>query len=161
MEHLTQDHDSPLGLFQSMRRLTQSRDLVERAKALWLRAALEDRLTLCSDNEISDLVSAMQRDLEIFSAEFVVCEHAKQRLQRSKIECYSPGDSEVAELKAAPKQLLHFFVANEHRGILSFFCESQPLATVLSHGRPKRCPFCQQENPVLTSVPTKKNEEQL
>lgn len=70
--------------------------------------------------------------------------------------------------------LLHFVTAIDgQRGMLSFCCEGQPLATVRTYGRPKRCPFCQQENPVhewssigkdgnsveiLPSVPSNKGE---
>jgi hypothetical protein len=59
-------------------------------------------------------------------------------------------------------QLLHFVAAiDDQGGMVAFCCESHPLATVRSYGRPKRCPFCQQENPVLRSVSMKKNGEKL
>jgi hypothetical protein len=50
-------------------------------------------------------------------------------------------------------QVLHFVAGIDvQRGMLSFYCESQPLATVRSYGHPKRCPFCKQENPVSISL---------
>ena len=50
-------------------------------------------------------------------------------------------------------QFLHFVIAtDEQRAIVVFCCESQPLATVRTHGYPKRCPFCQQGNPVSSSL---------
>ena len=45
--------------------------------------------------------------------------------------------------------LLHIMTGvDEQRGMLSFCCESQPLATVRTFGTPVRCPFCQQLRPV-------------
>ncbi len=50
-------------------------------------------------------------------------------------------------------QLLHFVAGiDERRGLFSFVCELQPLATIRSYGRPKQCPFCKQENPVSISL---------
>ncbi len=61
------------------------------------------------------------------------------------------GD-EMTDVNKTSAQLLHFVaVIDERRGMLGFYCEGQPLATVRSYGPPKRCPFCQQENPVSTS----------
>jgi hypothetical protein len=58
----------------------------------------------------------------------------------------------MTEINKSSVQLLHFVAAIEdQRGMLGFCCESQPLATVRSYGRPKRCPLRQQENPVSTS----------
>ena len=55
-------------------------------------------------------------------------------------------------------QLLHFVTAiDERRHFFSFVCESQPVATVRSHGLPKRCPFCQRQDPVSTGLSMKKN----
>jgi hypothetical protein len=46
-------------------------------------------------------------------------------------------------------QMLHFVTSlDEHRRMVSFCCESQPLATVRSYGVPVRCPFCQQASPI-------------
>ena len=68
----------------------------------------------------------------------------------------------MADVNESSVQLLHFVAAiDEQRGMLGFCCESQPLATVRSYGRPKRCPFCQQESPVSTGFSMKKNGEKL
>jgi hypothetical protein len=68
---------------------------------------------------------------------------------------------ESNEMKSSA-QLLHFVaVIDEQRSIFYFCCESQPLATIRSHGNPKRCPFCQQENPVSPRVSTKKHQEKI
>jgi hypothetical protein len=59
-------------------------------------------------------------------------------------------------------KLLHYVAAvDQQRKTFSFYCERQPLATVRSHGRPKRCPICQQENPFSISFSMRKNEEKV
>ena len=64
-------------------------------------------------------------------------------------------------------QMLHFVTAVDNkRGMVSFCCEGQPLATVRSYGPPARCPFCQEENPVggeieAEGVPNARNLPQL
>ncbi len=59
----------------------------------------------------------------------------------------------MTDAKKSSADLLHFVAAIDgQRGLLGFCCESQPLATVRSYGNPKRCPFCQQENPVSISL---------
>ena len=45
-------------------------------------------------------------------------------------------------------RLLHYLTGSERRGMLSFYCEGQPLATIRSFGLPTRCPICQQVNPL-------------
>ena len=66
----------------------------------------------------------------------------------------------MTDANKSSAQLLHFAAAiDEQRGMLSFCCESQPLATLRTYGHPQRCPFCQQENPVSTSLSMGKNEE--
>jgi hypothetical protein len=45
-------------------------------------------------------------------------------------------------------RLLHYVTGSEQRGMLSFCCEGQPLATIRSFGIPTRCPICQQVNPL-------------
>ncbi|MGA2607312.1 MAG: hypothetical protein ABSH01_07635 [Terriglobia bacterium] len=63
----------------------------------------------------------------------------------------------MTDVSKSSAQLLHFVEAvDERRGLLSFACESQPLATVRSYGLPSRCPFCQLENPVSTVLSMKK-----
>ena len=55
---------------------------------------------------------------------------------------------------------LHFVVAiDQQRRSLSFCCEIQPLATIRTFGTgtPARCPFCQQENPISTSLSMQKD----
>lgn len=64
--------------------------------------------------------------------------------------------------KKTPTDLLHFVAAIDKRQqLLGYVCELQPLATVriYGHGHPTRCPFCQQENPVSTSLSMEKNKE--
>jgi len=66
----------------------------------------------------------------------------------------------MSDVNKGSAPLLHFVVAvNQQRRMLSFCCEGQPLATFRSHGHPKRCPFCQQENPISTGFSMKRNEE--
>ncbi len=36
------------------------------------------------------------------------------------------------------------------RGIVSFYCDTNPTTTVRSFGPPLRCPFCRQPHPVST-----------
>jgi hypothetical protein len=81
MEHLPEEL-SVRELFRYQRRLAESDDLNERLKTLWIGVLLGEQLGSCSDHEIGDLLSLVQDDLGIFSAEFAVCEHAKRRLQR-------------------------------------------------------------------------------
>lgn len=45
-------------------------------------------------------------------------------------------------------RLLHYVTGSGRRGMLSFCCEGQPLATIRSSGPPTRCPICQQANPL-------------
>jgi hypothetical protein len=48
---------------------------------------------------------------------------------------------------------LHFVAGiDRRRGMVSFCCENEPLATVRSYGRPKRCPFCHQVNPLSPNL---------
>lgn len=57
---------------------------------------------------------------------------------------------------------LHFVVAvDQKRRSMSFCCEIQPLATVRAFliGTAIRCPFCQQENPISTSLSMKEKGE--
>ena len=68
----------------------------------------------------------------------------------------------MTDVNKGSVQLLHFVAAiDDQRGMLGFCCESQPLATIYSYGRPERCPFCQQENPASTSLSMRKNEEKV
>jgi len=65
----------------------------------------------------------------------------------------------MTDTNKSSAQLLHFvLVMDDQRGMLGFCCESQPLATVRSYGNPKRCPFCQQENPVSPSLSMMKGQ---
>ena len=67
----------------------------------------------------------------------------------------------MTDVSKSSARLLHFVAAiDERRQFLSFVCEGQPLATVRSHGRPKRCPFCQQENPVTMGLSMMEGESQ-
>jgi len=44
---------------------------------------------------------------------------------------------------------LHFIASvRQSRNRYAFVCESQPLLTLISHGLPKRCPFCRQNDPI-------------
>ena len=86
MEPLLPDEDSPLELFETMRRLVGSRDLLERLKTLWVGAQLGERLEWCSDAQIGDLLSKVQERMSLLSPEYSVCEYAKRRLQRSSFK---------------------------------------------------------------------------
>lgn len=82
MEHVSSEQISVRELFECMRKLAGSQDLVEGLRTLWIGALLGERLERCSDYQIGDLLSVVQDSLVIFSAEFAVCEYAKRRLQR-------------------------------------------------------------------------------
>jgi hypothetical protein len=69
-------------LFEYHRKVAGSHDLHERLKVLWVAAKLRERLELCSDHEIGDLLSLVQDVFGLFSPEYGVCEHAKRRLRR-------------------------------------------------------------------------------
>ncbi len=52
-------------------------------------------------------------------------------------------------------QYLHFLAGfRQDRNQYSFVCEAQPLLTVTSHGLPKRCPLCTQDNPIGSEIQT-------
>jgi hypothetical protein len=52
-----------------------------------------------------------------------------------------------------PADPFHFVVAvNIERGMMSFCCATQPLATVRSFGPPLRCPFCRRHVPWRLSL---------
>jgi hypothetical protein len=70
-------------LFDEQRRLAASHDPAERLKTLWIGVLLREHLAKCSDREIGTLLCAVQDSLGVFSAEFLVCEHAKRRFLKS------------------------------------------------------------------------------
>jgi len=46
-------------------------------------------------------------------------------------------------------QYLHFVASiRQDRNQYVFVCEGQSLVTLTSHGLPKRCPLCRQDNPI-------------
>ena len=51
-------------------------------------------------------------------------------------------------VKHAPSTTLHLIVGSSERGMVFFACERAPLMTFQSYGFVKRCPICQQENPI-------------
>ena len=51
-------------------------------------------------------------------------------------------------VKNSPRTALHLIVGNGERGMVFFACEQAPLMTFQSYGFVKRCPICQQENPI-------------
>ncbi len=51
-------------------------------------------------------------------------------------------------LKSTPSTTLHLIVGTSERGMVFFACEQAPLMTFQSYGFVKRCPICQQENPI-------------
>lgn len=68
----------------------------------------------------------------------------------------------MTEPKRTSTDLLHFVAAiDNRRQLVSYVCELHPLALVRSYdrGRPTRCPFCQQDVSVGTSLSMNKNEE--
>jgi hypothetical protein len=83
VEHLPSEELSVEELFEHLRKLAKSRDIVERLRALWVAAAFGERLEQCSDGQIADLLSVVQEHMGLFSAEFAVTEMARRRLQRS------------------------------------------------------------------------------
>ncbi len=79
MEHLPKELEE---LFEYHRKVAGSHDLLERLKVLWVAAQLRERLELCSDHEIGDLLSLVRDVFGLFSPEYAVCEFARRRLQR-------------------------------------------------------------------------------
>jgi hypothetical protein len=59
------DEHSVREIFEYMRRLAGSQDLVERLTTLWIGAMLGEHLELCSDHQIGDLLSAVKDNLEL------------------------------------------------------------------------------------------------
>jgi hypothetical protein len=56
-------------------------------------------------------------------------------------------------------QYLHFIAGvQQSRNRYAFVCESQPLLTLSSHGLPKRCPLCRQDDPIGTERPIMRGE---
>ena len=54
----------------------------------------------------------------------------------------------IAQAKGST-QYFHFIASiRQDRNQYVLVCESQPLLTLRSHGRPKRCPLCRQDNPI-------------
>jgi hypothetical protein len=48
---------------------------------------------------------------------------------------------------------LHFIAAvRQDRDQNAFVCEGQPLLTVTTFGRPKRCPLCGQDDPIGNQI---------
>jgi hypothetical protein len=72
-------------LFEYQRKLAGSHDLLERLKVLWIAARLKERLELCSDHEMGDLLSLVRDVFGLFSPEHAVCEFAIRRLQRRHV----------------------------------------------------------------------------
>jgi hypothetical protein len=59
------------------------------------------------------------------------------------------SESSAREAARDSSRGLHFTArVDEKRGLYRFVCESQPLMTLTSHGLPKRCPFCRQDDPI-------------
>ena len=49
----------------------------------------------------------------------------------------------------ASTQYFHFIAGvQENRNLYTFVCEAQPLLSATASGRPKRCPFCRQDDPI-------------
>ncbi len=69
-------------LFEYLRKLAKSRDIVERLRTLWIAAAFGERLEQGSDAQIADLLCKVQERMSLFGPEYSVCEQAKRRLQR-------------------------------------------------------------------------------
>lgn len=69
-------------LFKFHRKVAGSHDLLERLKVLWVAVQLRERLELCPDHEIGDLLSLVRDVFGLFSSEYAVCEFARRRLQR-------------------------------------------------------------------------------
>jgi hypothetical protein len=89
MEHLSPENLSAAELFDYMRTLAKSRDIVERLGTLWIAAEFGERLERCSNAQIGDLLFKVQERMGLFTPEFGVCEHAKRRLQRSSSKMIS------------------------------------------------------------------------
>ena len=81
MEHLPEEL-SVGGLFEYHRKVAGSHDLLERLKVLWVAVQLRERLELCSDHEIGDLLLLVRDVFGLFSPEYAVCEFARRRLRR-------------------------------------------------------------------------------
>jgi hypothetical protein len=69
-----------LALIDEMRRIANSPDPLERFRTLWIGVLLNDRLLLCTDREIGDLLVIVKKRFGIFEPEFAICHHAIGRL---------------------------------------------------------------------------------
>jgi hypothetical protein len=50
-------------------------------------------------------------------------------------------------------QYLHYIAdVRQSRNQYAFVCEAQPLLSLISHGLPKRCPFCRQNEPIGSEI---------
>src|ERR1700688_2432844 len=85
VEHLPPEALSVEEMFEHLRRLAKSHDIVERFRTLWVLALFGERLEQCPDAQIADLLTMVQEHMELFTAEFAVCETARRRLQRSSM----------------------------------------------------------------------------
>jgi hypothetical protein len=83
VDHLFPEELSAAELFDYMRKLAKSRDIVERLRTLWIAAEFGERLERCSNAQIGDLLFKVQERMGLFTPEFGVCEQAKRRLRRS------------------------------------------------------------------------------
>jgi hypothetical protein len=83
VDHLLPEELSVEELFRCLRKLSKSRDIVERLRTLWIAAAFSERLERCSNAQIGDLLIKVQERMGLFTPEFGVCEQAKHRLQSS------------------------------------------------------------------------------
>jgi hypothetical protein len=86
VEHLPPEELSAMELFGYLLKLAKSHEIAERLRTLWFAAAFGERLERCSDGQIGDLLSMVQERMGLFSSEYLVCEHAKRRLQRSSFK---------------------------------------------------------------------------
>jgi hypothetical protein len=84
VEQLPTEELSARELFEYQRRLAGSPYLIDRLGTLWVGAQLAERLDLCPDHEIGDLLSLVQDGLWLFSPDYAVCEHARRRFLRSR-----------------------------------------------------------------------------
>jgi hypothetical protein len=155
LERFLPEDPSIRELFELYKKTAASHQVHEQLKSIWIDAMLRKRLEVCHDFEIADLLSIVRDSFEILSPEFAFCEHAKLRLQRSsrKTDLHRAQTNELEIPNSSSCRSLHFVLANNDRlGMVRFCCETQPLATIRSHERPKKCPFCKQANPLSSEL---------
>jgi hypothetical protein len=83
LAHDSNENQAIRALIELQHRLVRSTSPSERARTLWLAAALQRLLSRQSDREIGKLMDMVRDRFGIFDPEFAICFHAMDRLLQS------------------------------------------------------------------------------